>query len=43
MKQGFLIEVKAWKQSLCRQLSEKYKLEVLKIAKFMEEANKVSI
>ncbi|CAG7714181.1 unnamed protein product [Allacma fusca] len=40
MKQGLLIEVKAWKNALCKALSEKYKMKTLQISKFIDEANK---
>lgn len=40
MKMGFLMEVKEWKNSLCRQMSDKYKVKALEISKFIDEASK---
>ena len=40
LKQGLLVEVKAWKNCLCRHINERYKARALNIAKFIDEANK---
>lgn len=40
MKLGFHVESKEWKQSYCRQLSNKNKANVLQITKFLDECNK---
>jgi dynein heavy chain len=40
MKMGFLMEIKEWKLSLCRQMSEKYKGKSAEISKFIEESGK---
>lgn len=40
MKMGFLMEVKEWKTSVCRQMAEKYKVKALEIAKFIDESTK---
>ena len=40
LKQGLLVEVKAWKNCLCRHINERYKARALTIAKFIDEANK---
>ncbi len=40
MKMGLIVEVKAWKNLLCKFLSDDYKVKALTIAKFIEECNK---
>lgn len=40
MKMGFLMEVKEWKLSMCRHMSDKYKVKALEVSKFTDECNK---
>ena len=43
LKQGLLVELKAWKDGLCKFVNEKYRQYSIELAKFIDEALKVSL